>query len=190
MWSPQSHYRFGDGKVPIVPVEQKTRCEPESIWALWKREYLSSGHENRTTILRLSSVQPSHITDWAVPALVYFKWWVKATCSDCPVILITFYDRTPEIIFHIPRNPYKWKQKWKWKWKMRRLAAHREYFRTANCRTNFLRYFEGHLEIFAVYQNLRLFIPRFLAELLSMFWGTLVGLHCSRLTGCTARLVL
>jgi hypothetical protein len=47
----------------------------------------------------------------------------------------------------------------------------------------FPQYFEGYLEFFAVFQNLYLFIPRFLAEPLTFcgtqgFRGTLVGKHC------------
>jgi hypothetical protein len=38
-----------------------------------------------------------------------------------------------------------------------------------------------NLEFFAAFQNIYLFIPRFLAEPLTMFRGTLVGKHCSRL---------
>jgi hypothetical protein len=41
----------------------------------------------------------------------------------------------------------------------------------------FPQYFEGYLEFFAVFPNFYLFIPRFLAERLMMFRGTLVGKH-------------
>jgi hypothetical protein len=41
----------------------------------------------------------------------------------------------------------------------------------------FPRYFERHLEFFAVFKILYLFIPRFLAGLPTMFCGTVVGKH-------------
>jgi hypothetical protein len=43
-----------------------------------------------------------------------------------------------------------------------------------------LRYFEEYLQFFEVFQNLNIFIPRFLAESLKMFCGTLIGKHSCR----------
>jgi hypothetical protein len=60
----------------------------------------------------------------------------------------------------------------------RQLVAQGDYSSVA--RQKFPRYFEGYLGVFAVFQHFCLFIPRFLAEPLTMFCRTLVGKHCYR----------
>ena len=62
----------------------------------------------------------------------------------------------------------------------RQLVAHGDVYSTTNCRRQTLpRYFEGYLELFAVFQNFYLFIPRFYAEPMSIFCGALLHKHWS-----------
>jgi hypothetical protein len=47
----------------------------------------------------------------------------------------------------------------------------------------FPRYFDGHSELFAVFQIFYLFIPRFIAKPLGIFCGTLFVKHCIKVWG-------
>jgi hypothetical protein len=92
----------------------------------------------------------------------------------------SFHRETPTIIFHIPRNPIPCKRS---ETRIQRqLAAHRSYFILPVDEQKIPRYFEGYSEVFALFQNLFLFIPQFLAEPQKMIYRTLVGKHCPTVT--------
>jgi hypothetical protein len=63
----------------------------------------------------------------------------------------------------------------------RQLVAHGDSSTITNCQTNFPSYFERYTEFIAGFQNFFLvFISRFLAKPIMMFYGNLVGKHCLR----------
>ena len=69
-----------------------------------------------------------------------------------------------KIIVHIPRNPCVRK---------RRLLTHGDDSSISNCRTKILAIFRGIFIIFAVFQNIYVFISLFFSEPLTVFCGTL-----------------
>jgi hypothetical protein len=57
----------------------------------------------------------------------------------------------------------------------KQLVVQRYYSSIASCAQKLPRHVVGHKEFLAVFHNLYKFMPRFLAEFLTMFCGTLVG---------------
>ena len=85
------------------------------------------------------------------------------------------HGRTPKIIFDIPRIPYKWKRKRNQRESMEITTTTTPPPPIANCRIKFPAIFRIIFGKFRGYFNSSyLFMPRFLARPLRMFWGTLI----------------